>query len=92
MEEWKKDEKEMHELSEDKKGRLILYNYSDLRRKIINVPRQTLNCFLSLLPEETLARCKDLILESKALFDMISIYPTEIVSFAKFNKAVKQAS
>jgi hypothetical protein len=51
VEEWKRDEKEMHELSEDKKGRLILYNYSDLRRKIINVPRQTLNCFLSLLPE-----------------------------------------
>jgi hypothetical protein len=51
VEEWKRDEKEMHELTEDKKGRLILYNFADLRRKIVGVPRQTLSQFLSLLPE-----------------------------------------
>lgn len=51
----------MHELTEDKKGRLILYNFADLRRKIVGIPRQTLSCFLSLLPEETLTRCRDLI-------------------------------
>jgi hypothetical protein len=33
-----------------------------------------------------------LIGESRSLFDLISVYPTEIVSFAKFNKAVKKAS
>lgn len=92
VEEWKRDEKEMHELAEEKKGRLILYNYTDLRRKIVNVPRQTLNCFLSLLPEETLTRCRQLVGESKTLFDLISVYPTEIVSFARFNRAVRQAA
>jgi len=48
----------MHELSEDKKGKLILYNYSDLRKKIIHEPKKTLTYFFQLLPEETATRCK----------------------------------
>ena len=57
----------MAELSEDKKGTLLLYNFSQFRKNIINLPKQTLACFFSLLPEKTSMRCRDLIAESKAL-------------------------
>ena len=92
VDQWKRDEKEMSQLSEDKKGKMLLYNYSQFRRNIINLPKQTLASFFSLLPEETSIRCRDLIVEAKSLFDSISSYPTDIVSFAKFNKAVKLAA
>ena len=41
----------MNELSEEKKGKLLIYNYNQLRKNIVNIPKQTLNCFFSLLPE-----------------------------------------
>ena len=50
VEEWKKDEKEMHTLPEDKRGNLLLYNYTNLRKKIITVPKDTLTNFFGLLP------------------------------------------
>ena len=32
VEEWKSDEKEMHSLPEDRRGKLLLYNYAGLRK------------------------------------------------------------
>ena len=67
VEQWKRDEKQMHQLADEKNGRLILYNYTELRKKIINSPKSTLNCFLSLLPEQFIRICKHLMTESKVL-------------------------
>ena len=89
---WKQDEKEMSELNEDKKGRLLLFNYAHFRRNIINLPKNTLANFFALLPDETAARCRKLIAEARTLLDSISSYPTEIYSFADFNKAVRLAA
>lgn len=79
-------------LPEDKKGHLLLYNYTELRKNIIHLPKQTLASFFALLPEETSQRCRDLTAEARGLLESISIYPTDIISFAKFNKAVRAAA
>ena len=92
VEEWKSDEKEMHSLPEDRRGKLLLYNYSGLRKEIISVPKETLSTFFGLLPEQTKSRCSQLTAEAKSLLDMISTYPTEIFAFAAYTRAVRNAS
>jgi hypothetical protein len=92
VEQWKKDEREMQELAEDKRGRLLLYNYAELRKKIVHAPRHTLAAFFGLLPEHTSARCRQLVTECRALLEGISVYPTEIVSFARFSRGVREAA
>ena len=58
VDQWKRDEREMGELNEDKKGKLLLFNYADFRKNIINLPKQTLSNFFTLLPSETASRCQ----------------------------------
>lgn len=60
VEQWKQDEKTMAQLPEEKKGSLLLYNYSALRKHIIGIPRQTLTNFFALLPQETSLRSQEL--------------------------------
>jgi hypothetical protein len=91
VDQWKKDEREMAALHEDKRGQLFLYNYGDFRRNIINLPKQTLSSFFTLLPEETSSRCRQVTSESRTLLNSINIYPTEIYGFASFSKSVKLA-
>ena len=62
VEQWKRDEKEMAGLVEEKRGRLLLYNYAELRRNIVGAPKQTLSAFFALLPDETALRCRNLML------------------------------
>jgi len=69
----------------------LLYNYAVFRKNIINLPKQTLINFFSLLPSETSSRCMDLVTECYSLLNSISVYPTEIYSFAGFSKSVKLA-
>lgn len=61
VEKWKMDERDMGELSEDKKGRLLLFNYATFRKHIINMPKQTLANFFSHLPSETTSQCQAIV-------------------------------
>jgi hypothetical protein len=59
---------------------------------MVSAPSQTLASFLSVLPEETSSKCRNLSHESKVLLDMINVYPIDIKSFVSFNKCVRIAT
>ena len=63
-----------------------------MRKKMISAPGNTLSLFLGCLPEETSGRCRELARESRALLDMIGLYPNDIQAFVGFNKAVRTAT
>jgi hypothetical protein len=63
--EWKQDNQDIQLLPDNKSAGLLVFNYSELRKKMVSAPNQTLIAFLQHLPEETSSRCRDLLHESK---------------------------
>lgn len=60
--EWKQDNQVMGLLPENNKdAKLLVFNYSELKKKIMSAPSQTLASFIAHLPEEASSRCRDLL-------------------------------
>ena len=79
-------------MPEKKSGGLLIFDFTSLRKKIINAPKDSLNAFLSMLPSEVSRRCSDISSEVKKLLERINVYPNSIFAFAKFTQNVKAAS
>ena len=57
----------MQLLPDNKNAGLLVFNYTELRKKIISAPSQSLSLFINTLPEETSSKCRNLLHESRIL-------------------------